>query len=89
MDVNGFASQLVYLTATLPYVLLTVLLVRTAMLDGAADGVIFYLRPDFSRLADGQVWVDAASQVLFSTGVGHGYLITLGSYNKFNADPVR
>ena len=47
--------QVVYFTAVFPYVMLTVLLVRGVTLDGAADGLVFYLKPDFSRLAEAQV----------------------------------
>lgn len=47
--------QVVYFTATFPYVMLLILLVRGVMLPGAAEGIIFYLKPDISRLADPQV----------------------------------
>ncbi|XP_035826073.1 sodium- and chloride-dependent glycine transporter 1 [Aplysia californica] len=45
-------GKVVYFTATFPYVLLTILLVRSAMLDGAYEGVIYYLTPRWERLAD-------------------------------------
>lgn len=48
-------SQVVYFTALFPYVILTVLLIRGVTLDGAAEGIKFYLEPDFSRLGDPQV----------------------------------
>lgn len=38
------------MTATLPYVVLLILLVRGATLPGAWRGVIFYLRPDWGKL---------------------------------------
>ena len=34
---------------------LTVLLVRGVTLDGAGEGIKFYLQPDFNKLADAQV----------------------------------
>lgn len=51
-----FFSQVVYLTATFPYVMLVVLLVRGLTLPGAREGIIYYLYPDVSRLADPEVW---------------------------------
>lgn len=46
---------MVYFTATFPYLMLVVLLVRGLTLPGAKDGVIYYLYPDPSRLADPEV----------------------------------
>ncbi|PFX24138.1 Intraflagellar transport protein 22-like [Stylophora pistillata] len=53
-QIEGERKQVVYFTATFPYVLLTILLVRAVTLPGAADGIKFYLTPNFTRLADGQ-----------------------------------
>ena len=47
--------QVVYFTATFPYVMLLILLIRGATLDGSLDGVIFYLKPDFTKLKDPMV----------------------------------
>ncbi|XP_054456756.1 sodium- and chloride-dependent betaine transporter-like [Anoplopoma fimbria] len=79
-----FTGKVVYFTAVFPYVMLTILLVRGLTLPGAWKGVVYYLYPDPSRLADFQVWMEACAQVLFSYGVASGTLITLGSYNKVN-----
>lgn len=47
--------QVVYVTATFPYVMLLILLIRGVTLPGAYDGIKFYLYPDISRLSDPQV----------------------------------
>ncbi|XP_034449890.1 sodium- and chloride-dependent betaine transporter-like [Hippoglossus hippoglossus] len=77
-----FTGKVVYVTAVFPYVMLVILLVRGLTLPGAWQGVVYYLYPEPSRLADLQVWMEACAQVLFSYGVASGTLITLGSYNK-------
>jgi len=46
--------QVVYLTATFPYLMLAVLLVRGLTLPGAKNGIIYYLYPDPTRLTDPQ-----------------------------------
>lgn len=47
--------QVVYVTATFPYFVLIVLIIRGATLEGSLQGVAFYLTPDWSRLANAQV----------------------------------
>ncbi|XP_015256482.1 PREDICTED: sodium- and chloride-dependent GABA transporter 2-like [Cyprinodon variegatus] len=77
-------GKVVYFTATFPYLMLAVLLIRGITLPGASDGIKFYLYPDPSRLADPQVWMDAGTQIFYSYAICIGCLVALGSYNKYN-----
>ncbi|XP_007254595.2 sodium-dependent dopamine transporter [Astyanax mexicanus] len=83
------SGKVVWITATMPYVVLTVLLLRGVTLPGAIDGIKAYLSVDFLRLCDAQVWIEAATQICFSLGVGFGVLIAFSSYNKFSNNCYR
>ncbi|XP_018299911.1 sodium- and chloride-dependent glycine transporter 1 [Mycetomoellerius zeteki] len=77
-------GKVVYVTALFPYVVLTILLVRGVTLDGASNGMLWYIYPDFSKLESANVWADAASQIFYSLGIGCGSLVTLASYSNFS-----
>jgi SNF family Na+-dependent transporter len=45
-----------------PYVLLIILLIRGLTLEGAGDGIAYYLSPDLSRLKDSGVSIGNATE---------------------------
>lgn len=48
-------NQVVWVTATLPYIVLFILLIRGATLPGAWRGVVFYLKPQWGKLLETSV----------------------------------
>eukprot|EP00919_Chromeraceae_sp_WS-2016_P049274 GHVR01116650.1.p1 GENE.GHVR01116650.1~~GHVR01116650.1.p1 ORF type:complete len:598 (+),score=74.30 GHVR01116650.1:289-2082(+) len=76
------AGKVVYVTVIFPYVVLLVLLVRGVTLPGASKGLHYFLVPQWEKLLDPKVWVNAAQQVMFSLSIGFGTYITFGSFNS-------
>ncbi|SES70376.1 sodium-dependent transporter [Anaerobranca gottschalkii] len=59
--------------------LLVLLAIRALTLDGAWEGVIWYLKPDFSEIKADTI-LASLGQVFFSLSLGMGAMITYGSY---------
>lgn len=77
-------GKVVYFTATFPYVVLLILLVRGLTLEGSYNGVMYFINPKWHLLLDAKVWVYAAAQTFNSLGIAFGGIITMSSYNKFD-----
>lgn len=60
-------------------VLMLVLAARSLLLEGAAEGMGFYLKPDFSKI-NGTVIVGAMNQAFFTLSTGMGGMAIFGSY---------
>ncbi|CAC5382395.1 SLC6A6 [Mytilus coruscus] len=83
------SGKVMYFTATSPYIFMLILLIRGVTLDGAELGLKYYLLPDWSKLREPQVWVDAGTQIVFTYSLALGTLTALGSYNKFHHNAFR
>ena len=75
------SGKAMYVTATFPYVTLTIFLIYGLTLDGALDGLAYLFTPDYDVLATAQVWLDAGTQVFFSMSLAVGGIIAFSSYN--------
>ncbi|MBQ1310487.1 MAG: sodium-dependent transporter [Blautia sp.] len=60
-------------------VLMLILAVHSGLLEGAKEGLHFYLVPDFSRI-NGSVIVQAMNQAFFTLSIGIGSMAIFGSY---------
>uniref|UniRef100_A0A8C4QGC0 Transporter n=1 Tax=Eptatretus burgeri TaxID=7764 RepID=A0A8C4QGC0_EPTBU len=82
-------GKIVYFTATFPFLMLFILLIRGITLPGAAVGIKYYLYPDLTRLSDPEVWIDAGTQIFYSYAICISVLTSLGSYNKYHYNCYR
>jgi NSS family neurotransmitter:Na+ symporter len=82
-------SAVVKWTATLPFVILFLLIIRALTLEGAADGLSLFLVPDWSQLLSTDLWMAAFSQVFFSLSLAFGIMVAYGSLNRKHAEITR
>lgn len=59
--------------------LMVILAINSFTLDGAKEGLTFYLKPDLSKI-DGNVIVGAMNQAFFTLSLGIGSMAIFGSY---------
>lgn len=74
-------GKAIYVTATFPYLMLTIFLVRALTLNGAVDGLKYLFTPNWETLKNPEVWLDAATQIFFSLSLAFGGMIAFSSYN--------
>ena len=79
-------AKVILVTMPLPVILLIILLIRGITLPGALSGIIFYLKPDFAVLLDGEVWSAAMSQIFFTLSLAFGIMIAYASYQHQTSD---
>jgi NSS family neurotransmitter:Na+ symporter len=59
--------------------IILILIVRSVTLKGSWEGVLFFIKPDFSKLTPAAIF-NALGQSFFSLSLGMGCIITYGSY---------
>ncbi|MCM3161192.1 sodium-dependent transporter [Metabacillus litoralis] len=67
-------------------ILFGIIVVRALTLDGAAAGLDAFFKPDWSKIADGKVWVAAYGQIFFSLSIAFAIMITYSSYLPKKSD---
>ena len=79
-------SKVVLITVPLPWIMLLILTVRGLTLPGAAEGLKFYLEPNWSELAKPDTWRWAFGQMFFSMSLAFGVMITYASFMHRKSD---
>ncbi|AAU37521.1 neurotransmitter:Na+ symporter, NSS family [Basfia succiniciproducens] len=75
----GGIERAVKFLMPLLFVFLIGMVIRNVTLPGAMDGIIYYLKPDFSKITP-KLFIMVLGQVFFALSLGFGVLITLSSY---------
>ncbi len=84
-----WTGKIVWITGVLAYLVLLILFLVGATLNGSRAGLQNFLMPDFSKLFEVKVWLDAGTCVMFSLQLGLGTMPVLGSFNEFDHNCLR
>jgi NSS family neurotransmitter:Na+ symporter len=79
-------GKVVWVSVTLPLVLLFIMFLRGVTLPGAFEGIKMYLTPDWSALLKPQVWAAAYGQIFFTLSVGFGVMSAYASFRPKKTD---
>lgn len=83
------SGKAAYFLAVFPYIVLIILLVRSATLEGAVDGMLYFITPEWDKILEAKLWYAAVTQVFYALGVCFGSIIMYSSYNRFNQNVYR
>lgn len=78
---SGKAS---YFLAISPYLVMFILLIRSSTLEGATNGMMYFLTPRWDKILEAKVWYAAVTQVFYSLAVCFGAIIMYSSFNRFD-----
>ncbi len=81
-------GKIVYVTVIFPWIILIILIIRGVTLPGAMNGLSYLFTPNFAALRSPEVWINAYSQIFFSTSIGFGIMIAYASYLPRKADII-
>lgn len=89
LGVSGGIEKLSKIMMPAFFILFLVIAVRVAFLPGAAEGYLYLLRPDWSRLLEAETWVMAMGQAFFSLSINGAGMLIYGSYMKKSESILR
>ncbi len=79
-------SKIVLWTVPIPWLMLIVLTIRGLTLEGAIQGLEYYLEPNWEVLKEPHIWRAAFGQVFFSMTIAFGVMITYASFLHRKSD---
>ncbi|XP_052860323.1 sodium-dependent nutrient amino acid transporter 1-like [Anopheles cruzii] len=83
------SGKVAYFLALFPYVVLISFAIYAFTLEGAGEGLKYFITPDWDKLLDANVWKEAVSQCFFSLSICFGGVIAFSSYNNFSNNIYR
>ncbi|MFU9855902.1 sodium-dependent transporter [Campylobacter coli] len=86
--IDGIEKSVKFLMPLL-FICLILVVGRNLSLEGAINGVKFYLTPDFDKILSPKLLIDVLGQVFFALSLGFGVMITLSSHLSKNENMAK
>jgi len=83
------SGKIIIFTATAPFVILTILVLRGLFLEGALDGILFLFKPKWEMLWDYSIWIDATTQVFYQLSLGNGTILNIATAKARREDLLK
>ncbi|XP_053684172.1 sodium-dependent nutrient amino acid transporter 1-like [Sabethes cyaneus] len=83
------SGKMSYFLALFPYVVMIFFAVYCFTLEGAMDGLLYFIKPEWDQLMNPNVWKEAVSQCFFSLSICFGGVIAYSSFNNFSNNIYR
>lgn len=81
------SGKIIIVTATAPFVMFIILVLRGLFLEGAWDGIVFLFKPKWDLLWTPSIWIDATTQVFYQLTIGVGTIVNI-STQKARRDDI-
>ncbi|KAL4224015.1 Sodium- and chloride-dependent GABA transporter 1 [Mactra antiquata] len=82
-------EKVIYVTATIPFFLTIAIFARSLMQPGSSIGLFHFINPDFSKIVQPRVWIEATLMAFYTLGFGWGANMLLGSHAHFKENCLR
>ncbi|XP_049539813.1 sodium-dependent nutrient amino acid transporter 1-like [Anopheles darlingi] len=83
------SGKVAYFLALFPYFVLISFAIYAFTLEGAGEGLKYFITPDWDELLNANVWKEAVTQCFFSLSICFGGVIAFSSYNNFSNNIYR
>lgn len=83
------SGKISYFLALFPYAVMLFFAVYCFNLEGAGNGLLYFITPDWEKLLTVNVWKEAVSQCFFSLSICFGGVIAYSSFNNFSNNIYR
>ena len=73
------SGKIIMVTASAPFFMFIILVLRGLFLSGAWEGIVFLFKPNWDLLWTPGIWIDATTQVFYQLTIGVGTMVNLST----------